>query len=80
MSKLCVFIPERKIEDAINTCNGSILISDKRGFQIMLQSVLGGSRRVVQVAEGIVDGSCDAMYRNGLMVYVQKLKKCKYDF
>lgn len=70
---------ERKVEDDINTCNGSILISDHHGFDILLQSVIGRSRRVAQVAERIVDANSDALFRNGLMVFVQKLKKCMYD-
>ena len=66
---------ERRIEDDINSCNGCILIADKPCFHQLLQSMIGRSRRVVTVAERIVDNSDDAMFRNGLMVFVQQLKK-----
>ncbi|KAL4231611.1 hypothetical protein ACF0H5_009191 [Mactra antiquata] len=73
--KMFMLVSERKIEDDINTCNGCILIQDENGFNIMLQSVIGRSRRVVQVAETIVDSHEDPLYRNGLMVFIIKLKK-----
>ena len=41
----------------------------------MIQSLVGRSRRVAQVAERIVDGHDDPLFRNGLMVYITQLRK-----
>ncbi|XP_053407384.1 uncharacterized protein LOC123547184 isoform X2 [Mercenaria mercenaria] len=73
--KMFMLVSERKVEDDINTCNGCLLITDQAGFSVMLQAVIGRSRRVAQVAERIVDAHEDPLFRNGLMVFIQKLKK-----
>ena len=70
---------ERKVEEDINTCNGSLVISDPGGFTHMIQSLVGRSRRVAQVAERIVDGHDDPLFRNGLMVYITQLRKGEQD-
>lgn len=73
--KMFMLVSERKVEDDINTCNGCLLISDEAGFILMLQSMIGRSRRVAHIAERIVDAHTDPVYRNGLTVFIQKLKK-----
>ena len=45
----------------------------------MIQSLVGRSRRVAQVAERIVDGHDDPLFRNGLMVYITQLRKGEQD-
>ena len=70
---------ERKVEEDINTCNGSLVISDPGGFTHMIQSLVGRSCRVAQVAERIVDGHDDPLFRNGLMVYITQLRKGEQD-
>ena len=74
LTSILVF-SERKVEEDINTCNGCILISDPLGFSQVVQSLVGRSRRVAQVAERIVDSHDDPVFRNGLMVYIKQLPK-----
>lgn len=73
--KMFILVSERKVEEDINTCNGCILISDPLGFSQVVQSLVGRSRRVAQVAERIVDSHDDPVFRNGLMVYIKQLRK-----
>ncbi|KAH3787332.1 uncharacterized protein LOC127842268 isoform X2 [Dreissena polymorpha] len=73
--KMFILVSERKVEEDINTSNGSLLLGDQELLSATLQSLQGRSRRVAQVAEQIVDGHTDPLYRNGLMAFVQKLKK-----
>ena len=68
-------LTERKVEEDINTCNGCVLISDPGGLSTVVQSLVGRSRRVAQVAERIVDSHDDPVFRNGLMVYIKQLRK-----
>lgn len=69
------YFTERKVEEDINTCNGFVLLSDPQGLSLVLQSLVGRSRRVAKVAERIVDGHDDAVFRNGLMVFIKQLCK-----
>ncbi|XP_052773013.1 uncharacterized protein LOC128211918 isoform X1 [Mya arenaria] len=73
--RMFMLVSERKVEEDLHTCNGCILLSDLHGVTVTWQSAIGRSRRVAQVAERVVDASDDALYRNGLMAFVKKLKK-----
>jgi len=68
-------LAETKIEEDIGTCRGFVAAEDGTNAAKMLRSVLGRSRRVCQVAERIVDHHDDPLFRNGLMAYINQLRK-----
>ncbi|KAL3863862.1 hypothetical protein ACJMK2_005589 [Sinanodonta woodiana] len=73
--RMFILVSERKVEDEINTCNGFILTLDPKWIALTLRSVVARSKRVAQIVEKIVDNHDDPIFRNGLMVHVQQLKK-----
>ncbi|KAK3597757.1 hypothetical protein CHS0354_006116 [Potamilus streckersoni] len=73
--RMFILVSERKVEDEINTCNGFILTLDPKWIALTLRSIVARSKRVAQIGEKIVDNHDDPIFRNGLMVHVQQLKK-----
>lgn len=56
-------------------CHGFLAEEDDLGLGSSVKSVIGRARRVCQMAERIISGHKDPLYRNGLLVFVKQLQK-----
>ncbi|KAJ8312557.1 hypothetical protein KUTeg_009930 [Tegillarca granosa] len=72
-----IHVSEEKVKEDVSTCRGFIMTCDESGISLMCRSMIGRARRVCQVAERIIENHHDAVYRNGLLVYVKQLQKGK---
>lgn len=56
-------------------CYGYLEDGDEFDLESSVKSVVGRARRVCQMAERIISGHKDPLYRNGLLVFVKQLQK-----
>lgn len=56
-------------------CYGYLEDGDEFNLESSVKSVVGRARRVCQMAERIISGHKDPLYRNGLLVFVKQLQK-----
>nr|XP_022344861.1 uncharacterized protein LOC111137616 isoform X2 [Crassostrea virginica] len=68
-------VSESRIKEDISVCHGFLAEEDDLGLGSSVKSVIGRARRVCQMAERIISGHKDPLYRNGLLVFVKQLQK-----
>ncbi|XP_062612716.1 alpha-catenin-like protein hmp-1, partial [Saccostrea cucullata] len=68
-------VSESRIKEDISLCRGFLTEEDDLGLGSAVKSLIGGARRVCQMAERIISGHKDPLYRNGLLVFVKQLQK-----
>ena len=72
-------IPEQRMRQGVNVVRGKVASNDEKGSRDGLRKLLAHARRMTQVALRVVDNHCDAVFRNGLMVYVQQMESGEYN-
>ena len=65
---------EQRLRQGVNIVRGKVSDQDTEGTRVSVQRLLAHSERMIQVATRVVDHSQDALYRNGIMVFVQRLQ------
>lgn len=68
-------VSESRIQEDISVCHGYLEDGDEFNLGSAVKSVVGRARRVCQMAERIIGGHKDPLYRNGLLVFVKQLQK-----
>ncbi|XP_061197776.1 catenin alpha-2-like [Saccostrea echinata] len=68
-------VSESRIKEDISLCHGFLAEEDDQGLGSAVKSLIGRARRVYQMAERIIGGHKDPLYRNGLLVFVKQLQK-----
>ncbi|XP_074663184.1 uncharacterized protein LOC141915516 [Tubulanus polymorphus] len=68
-------ISEESIASNVRDCDVIVLTHDKQDLCKLCKSITGQARRVTQFATRIIDNSASPIYRNGLLVYTNQLKK-----
>lgn len=61
---------EQRIQQCANVLRTKIEERDKMGVKNVVKKLLSHSHRMVQVSRRVVDNNCDAVFRNGLLVFV----------
>ena len=74
-----LYIPEQRMRQGVNVARGKVADNDEKGARVSLRKLLAHARRMTQVAMRVVDNHCDAVFRNGLMVYVQQMESGECD-
>ena len=62
------------MRQGVNVVRGKVSEHDAHSAKAGLRMLLAHARRMVQVATRVVTNSCDAVFRNGLMVFVQQME------
>ncbi|XP_048258541.1 uncharacterized protein LOC124139394 [Haliotis rufescens] len=75
--ELFIEVSELKIGEDICAVRGFLLQADHEGSTEAISCVFRRTRRVIQIAQSVVDHSTDAIYRNGLLVFVRKLQQAE---
>ncbi|XP_077992184.1 catenin alpha-like [Glandiceps talaboti] len=68
-------LSESSMKSDVRECREAILISDSDMLATAANHLLGRGKRVVQVANKVVECHIDPIYRNGLQSYVNQLQK-----
>ena len=72
-----LFTIETRLQEDLQEIKDTMFSQETSSLARLVKSVVGRARRCVQVGTTMVDKSHDPMYRNGLMVYINKLEKGK---
>ncbi|XP_046568621.1 uncharacterized protein LOC124277012 [Haliotis rubra] len=75
--ELFIEVSELKISEDISAVRGFLLEADQDGSTEAISRVFHRTRRVMQIAQSVVDHNTDAIYRNGLLVFVRKLQQAE---
>ncbi|XP_067657935.1 vinculin-like [Haliotis asinina] len=75
--ELFIEVSELKISEDISAVRGFLLEADKDGSTEAISCVFHRTSRVIQIAQSVVDHNTDAIYRNGLLVFVRKLQQAE---
>jgi hypothetical protein len=67
-------VTEQRLKQLVNVVRGKVTEKEMEGTRMGLQKLLAHAHRMTQVARRVVDHHSDALFRNGLMVFVQQLE------
>ena len=72
-----LFTIETRLQEDLQEIKDTMFSQETSSLARLVKSVVGRARRCIQVGTTMVDKSHDPIYRNGLMVYINKLEKGK---
>ena len=63
------------MEEDIHQCKDAMHQQDEGQLKMAAATMMGRTRRVIQITSHHIDNSDDPIYRNGLLAWVKQLEK-----
>ncbi|XP_025095727.1 uncharacterized protein LOC112564862 isoform X2 [Pomacea canaliculata] len=70
-------VTEQRIRQSINVIRGCLSERDIPGLKYSLRKLLAHARHMIQVATQVVDHHFDPIFRNGLLVFIQRMTQAR---
>eukprot|EP00058_Branchiostoma_floridae_P022844 XP_002608334.1 hypothetical protein BRAFLDRAFT_91289 [Branchiostoma floridae] len=68
-------VTEESMEEDIHQCKDAMHQQDEGQLKMAAATMMGRTRRVIQITSNHIDNSDDPIYRNGLLAWVKQLEK-----